>query len=95
MTLVKNTVRLKAEFYNFAGVLSDPSTITLIIIVQTTKTIVASLVQSDLIRTNTGMWYYDFIVPVGNGNLIYEWSGILEGNPIVNRGIITREQFRA
>jgi hypothetical protein len=94
MTLTKNTVRLKAEFRNFAGVLADPQQITLDISYQLTSASIIHVVEADITKESTGIYHYDYPVPIGTGNLLYEWSGSLESSPIVNRGLITREWLR-
>jgi len=94
MGLTKNTIRLIAEFTSFSGTLDDPSNITLTIDEQNTGVSLKSLTIADIIRDSLGSYHYDYTVPKGVGNLIYEWSGTMDGSPIVNRGLISREWLR-
>jgi hypothetical protein len=94
MALTKNTIRLKASFYNFTGVLDDPQQITLAISDMTTSASIVNASGSSIVQESTGIYHYDFTIPVGKTTLIYEWSGDLESSPIVNRGTISREWLR-
>ncbi len=92
MGLWKNTVRLKAIFSTFAGVLADPSNVTLTINDYTTGGSYVNASGSYIIRESLGTYYYDYTIqPPRNGKLLYEWSGVLEGSDIVNRGTIDKE----
>ena len=94
MGLMKNTIRLGATFSTFADVVADPSSITLAIFEQSSGSVLVSLSGSSITRVSTGVYYYDYTVPLGTGNFIHEWSGTLEGSPIVNRGLVVREWLR-
>ena len=94
MGLMKNTVRLMAEFTSFSDVLADPSGITLEVYEKNTGTSLMSFSGSSITRESLGVYYANFTVPKGVGTIEYEWSGTMESYPIVNRGIISREWLR-
>jgi hypothetical protein len=94
MGMMKNTVRLMAEFTSFSDVLTDPTGIVLLITDQRTNSVLFTLSGSSIIKEDVGIYYHDFTVPTGTGNIIYEWSGTMEGSPIVNRGLLTKEWLR-
>ena len=91
MGLMKNTVRLGATFVTFSGSNVSGSPVTLVISEQNSGSIVANVSGSYIVQSSAGVYYYDFLVPLGTGNLIYEWSGVTEGSAIVNRGTLVRE----
>lgn len=93
MALMKNTVRLRAEFRNFDQELSDPSDITLTIYKQVNNQIMTSASPADIVRESLGTYHYDYLVPLGVGNLYYEWSGTLDTTVITNRAVLSRELF--
>jgi hypothetical protein len=96
MGLTKNTVRLKAVFSTFAGVVTDVtgSSVSLTIYNKINGALIQSYSGSAITKESTGTYFYDYTIPVGPSDYVYEWSGTLEGNPIVNRGILQREYLR-
>jgi hypothetical protein len=94
MALMKNTVRLIGQFYNFSGILSNASDISIDISEERTNVPIIQVSGSEITLDSIGKYHYDFTIPLGTGNILYEWSGLLEGSPITNRGIITREWLR-
>ena len=80
MTHKGDTIRLKASFYTFAGVLSDPTTVT-IKIYDEGKTLIKSGTPT---RESAGIYYYDYTT-VADGKMSFEFSGSLEGNAILSR----------
>ena len=91
MAVMENTVRLRAQFFNFDEELSDPTGVSLSIFRQSNNALMTSASPVDIIRESVGIYHYDYVVPTGVGNLYCVWSGTLEGTPIVNGSIITRE----
>lgn len=83
MAIIGDTIKLQAEFYNWNGELASPENVILKIYnmrkQQIGENIIPSLVQ-------TGKYEYDFTIPSLSGNMFYyEFSGVLEGTPIVSR----------
>jgi hypothetical protein len=75
-----DTIRLKASFYTFAGVLADPSTVTCTIydsggVVVTT---------GSATKETTGVFYYDYTTTT-KGDFSFEFTGTLETKPILSR----------
>ena len=90
MAIIGNTVRIYAEFKTWAGVLSDVAS-TQIKITDNTGQIYVTATEPAIKKQSTGIYYYDFTVPDGNGKISYEWKAVLELSDIVNRGYLERE----
>lgn len=83
-----DTVQLTVEFKTFAGAYADPTDISLTIY-DTNKNIVTSYdLVSPTNTTGTGQWFYNYTVPDGYKELIYEFSGTLESTTILSRKIL-------
>lgn len=88
MTLTGNTVRLKASFYNFAGVLTDPTDVAIKIYSHIGQML---LITASPTQESTGVYYYDYTVPTDvNGSIVYEFSGTMEGSPTVGRAVLEK-----
>lgn len=78
-----DTIRLKAAFYTYAGVLTDlasaPSVTIYTFSDHTTVTTGTGTKES------TGTYYYDY-TSTAEGSYIYEFSGTLESKTILRRG---------
>ena len=73
-----DTVRLKATFKTFAGVLTDPSAISLKVFGANDQTTpLTTKAIGDLTKVSTGVFYYDYLIPA-QGNFTYEYAGTLE-----------------
>jgi len=90
LAIIGNTIRLYAEFKTWAGVLSDPQSIE-IKITDNTGLVLVTANEPNIKKESTGVYYYDFTIPNGNGNIVYEWKAQLELSDILNRGTIIRE----
>jgi len=91
MGLMKNTVRLGAIFTTFADALVDPTSQTLVISNSKTSASLVSVDETGITRESLGTYYYDYTIPVGNGNLLYEWIAIIDGTQVANRKTLIRE----
>lgn len=80
-----NTVRITGSFPTFAGTLADPEDLLL-------KIYDAKKIQvgDDYfpIKIDTGIFYCDVTLPTRTGDYYAEWSGVMEGSPIVSRSRI-------
>ena len=82
-----DTIRLTCTFYNFAGELADPTAISLKVY-DASKTAVLTKAIGDLVKSSTGVYYYDYTVPVTSQQMTYEFIGTINSLPMV-----AREQF--
>ena len=92
MPLIGNTVRLKAEFKDLDGNLTDIEEPKVVVYDSNREVILAAEPE----RVGVGKYQYDLIVPdykeAGKQNepLVFEFSGSLEDKPIVGRASFER-----
>jgi hypothetical protein len=82
---VGDTIRLRASFYTFAGVLADPTNIT-VKVYDAKRNVVAQASGASIENPSTGVYYYDYTTD-DEGEFTYEFSGLGEGTTILRRGI--------
>ncbi|MFA5130419.1 MAG: hypothetical protein WC477_05940 [Patescibacteria group bacterium] len=91
MAYTGDTIRLKCSFYNFAGALANPTGVALKIY-DGKRTVITAVASADLTLEGTGIIYYDWTVISTNFDpIVFEYSGSLEGSPILGRSTIERE----
>ena len=90
MALIGNTVRLKVEFKTFDGVLVNPENVKLRIYSGSNKKN-GLLEEINVEPIEEGKYQYDYTIPEGLGFLYFEFSGILEGKPILGRMKLERK----
>lgn len=82
MAIIGDTIKLQVEFYDWDGNLATPTATTLKIY-DIRKT---EILQATPILVGVGKYEYEYTIPQLPGNMFYyEFSGILEGAPIVSR----------
>lgn len=84
MILQGDTIQLKVHFKKFDGSLVDPTNITL----TTYNSSEVLLEQVNILPTNkesTGIYFYNYVVPSDNKEIIYEFKGTYDSNPILVR----------
>lgn len=87
LSLVGNTVRLKAEFTDFNGELLDVIDVTLTVYEGKNK-VLAEVTPE---RLSEGVYFYDYIVPeFSGGSLYFEFKGMLNDKPILGREPLER-----
>ena len=92
MPLIGNTIRLKGEFKDFNGELTDIENPKVVVYDSKRKVIL----DAEPERIEEGKYQYDLIVPdykeAGKQNepLVFEFSGELDGKPIVGRASFER-----
>jgi len=86
LPIIDDTVRLQATFKNWAGVLIDPTDITLTIY-DNTKTVLEVIELESIVKVSTGVYYYEYVVP-SVSIVYYEFDGIAEDTHNVLRGSI-------
>lgn len=83
-----DTVRLTATFKNFADALTDPTEITVKFYDQSKVQIGSTVTLDASNKDSTGVYHYDYIVPSGYKKIYYEFCGIIDDYPSVERDII-------
>lgn len=84
-----DSVRLEAEFKNFAGEFADPTGMSVKVYVRSTR---QNLVTGSPTKSSVGHYYYYYTVPVDDyGALAYEFSGTLDSLPVVVRKLLLVE----
>jgi hypothetical protein len=79
-----DTVRLKCHFKTFDGQLIDPTDVKLTIYDSNNQQIEQiSLTDSD--KENVGVFYYDYVLPDDKQEIIFEFRGLYNDNPILKR----------
>ena len=89
MAIIGTTVRIQGVFTGLSGVPVDLDSTPVLIIYDSDKNIVDG--PLNCIRSETGVYYVDYVVPEGDGPLFLEMSGMLEGKPIISRQELERE----
>ena len=82
MAIIGDTIKLQAEFYDWNG---NPATTTSTVlkIYDIRKAVIVTATPS---LVGTGKYEYQYTIPQLSGNTFYyEFSGTLEGKPIVSR----------
>ena len=88
MALIGNTIRLEAFFLCWDGTPASPDNVVLRIY-DMHRQQVGEDIPVDPVAV--GQYQYDFEVPQSPpGHLFFEFSGMLEGNPIVGRSKISK-----
>lgn len=91
MALMGNTIKIRAEFEDFSGVHMDPETVELKIYDYAHRVIEGPIQIQESHKIDIGVYEYPYTVPYGKDELYYEFTGVIEGNPSVGRGKITRK----
>lgn len=89
MAFVGDTVRLQVNLRNYENQPVDIYDVTLKIIDESRELIE---IITDLTRLNKGVFYFDYTVPNGEGDLVYEFEATNTNNkPVIARGKIARK----
>jgi hypothetical protein len=80
-----NTVRMTCDFYNATGVLANPTTVK-VIFYDTRYVKLNEFTLTDVNRSETGKYFYDYTTDNVEKRYIYEWQGIFDGYPSIIRG---------
>lgn len=79
-----DTVRLIVNFRTFTGQAIDPTDVTLTIYDNTEQQI-EQFILDDTNRNDVGVFFYDFVTPNDEQEIIFEFRGLNNSNPIVVR----------
>ena len=82
-----DTVRLIVNFRTFDGQAIDPDNVTLTIYDET-ETQIEQFILDDTNRKDVGIFFYDYVTPDVQQELIYEFKGVHNHNPIIVRDSI-------
>lgn len=85
--LTGNTVRLTGEFYDWNGNPIDLTTVKITIFDYKYKVILEPVELTSVNKTGVGKYFFDFITNEVPQRYIYEFQGILDGLPSINRGV--------
>jgi len=88
MAIIYNTLRLKAEFKTFDDEYGNPTGITLRVYDTHRIQIGDTIDIGDSEKLSTGIYQYDYLLPVGYTAVVYEFSGVLEDEIITGRSTI-------
>lgn len=89
MALIGNTVRVRAEFRGWDKALADPTDLALKFYARRRTQLGTAVAAGSLTKVSAGIYYYDYTIPdTASPEIIYEFSGTLQGMPIVGRGEI-------
>jgi len=88
MALIDNTIKLTAEFKTFDAEYRDPTSITLIIYNKNRRQVGETIDITVDDKVSTGIYQYYYTIPTGYTDLVYEFSGILEGTTVTGRSSI-------
>ena len=87
MAIIGDTVKLKCEFKNWAGVLESPSDVKVKVYEGN-----EILLTTSVTPVTTGKYEYDYTIPINAvGDMYFEFIGILENKTIMGRMKLERE----
>lgn len=90
MAFIGNTIIIRAEFHDAkTNELCNPTSIKLKLYDGLYRQIGESLEVTS--KVEEGIYEYTLVIPDGRGDLYYEISSEIEGNPVVARGKIDRK----
>lgn len=90
MPLIGNTIKLRAEFKDFDGIPYDPTDITLTVYDDNRVLVSGPISLGEGNKISNGVYEYDYTIPAGNTNLVYEFKGLIGGKPVLGRSKISR-----
>ena len=84
-----DTVKLGADFKNFSREYADPTGMSVKVYVRSTQQV---LTTGSPTKSSVGHYYYYYTIPlIDYGALAYEFSGTLDGLPVVIRKLLIVE----
>lgn len=89
LPLIGDTIRLKVTFADFTGAAVDPTDIKLKIY-DSGRTLLETITIDASCKVAAGQYQYDYTVPTGVGNLVYEFAGTYGNKPILGRAVLDR-----
>ncbi|MBE2922658.1 hypothetical protein HPJ93_13030 [Anoxybacillus flavithermus] len=83
MAFAGDTVRLKCHFKTFDEQLFDPADVKLTIY-DSNKQQIEQITLTDTNKDN-GVYFYDYVLPMNQSEIIFEFSGVYNNKPILVR----------
>lgn len=84
MALAGDTVRFRCHFRTFDGQLIDPADVKLTIY-DAIKQQIEQITLDDTNKENVGVYFYDYVLPMNQSEIIFEFSGVYNNKPILVR----------
>lgn len=91
MALIGDTVRLRVRFRTFNGNAVDPTNVKLRVLDGNDYAEIDVIPMTDTDKVDVGVYEHDYVIPDGDSEtLVYEFSGMFNGKPILSRGSFNR-----
>ena len=84
MAFAGDTVRFRCHFRTFDGQLIDPGDVKLTIY-DSNKQQIEQITLTDTNKENVGVYFYDYVLPTNQSEIIFEFSGVYNNKPILVR----------
>lgn len=84
MALAGDTVRLKCHFRTFDGQSVNPADVKLKLY-DSQKQLIEEFNLDDSNKESLGVYFYDYVLPMNQSEIIFEFSGVYNNKPIVTR----------
>ena len=88
MAISGDTVRLTAIFKDFSDSLVDPELIMVKFYDAQKVQLGEPIFGEEIVKDAPGVYHYDYIVPDGHRKIYYEWLGMINDKPSVERDIM-------
>ena len=84
MALAGDTIRLKCHFRTLDGRSVIPADVKLTIY-NTNKQQIEQITLDDTNKEDNGVYFYDYVLPMNQNEIIFEFSGVYNNKPILAR----------
>ncbi|ELK22910.1 hypothetical protein AF6_0500 [Anoxybacillus flavithermus TNO-09.006] len=84
MALAGDTVRFRCHFKTFDGQSVEPTDVKLTIY-DSQKQLIEKFILDDSHKENVGIFYFDYVLPTNQSEIIFEFSGVYNNKPILAR----------
>jgi len=84
MALAGDTVRFRCHFKTFDGQSVEPTDVKLTIY-DSQKQLIEEFILDDSHKENVGIFYFDYVLPMNQSEIIFEFSGVYNNKPILAR----------
>ena len=84
MALAGDTVRFRCHFRTFDGQSVNPADVKLTIY-DSNKQQIEQIALTDTNKEKVGVYFYDYVLPMNQSEIIFEFSGVYNNKPILVR----------